>query len=75
MTAAYIRVSTNNQKTDSQKREIRRWAKAQGMNLKELTWYEDKASGRESKRPSLCELRKAVTDLLSTKKQVVKSIL
>ena len=30
------------------------------MNLKEITWYEDKISGREAKRPSLCELRKAV---------------
>ena len=55
MIAAYLRVSTDSQKTDLQRKEIEAWAKTHGMA--ELIWYEDKISGKSTKRPGLDALK------------------
>lgn len=55
--AAYIRVSTADQKTDPQRAEIAAWAKSHRMKIE---WYEDKISGKSSKRPGLEALRKDI---------------
>lgn len=58
MIAGYIRVSTLDQKTDAQKAEIAAWAKAH--KLGKVKWYEDRISGKDTKRPALDQLRKDV---------------
>ncbi|MGK0184621.1 MAG: DNA invertase Pin-like site-specific DNA recombinase [Verrucomicrobiales bacterium] len=55
--AAYIRVSTADQKTDPQRAEIAAWAKSHRMKIE---WYEDKISGKRSTRPGLDALRKDI---------------
>ncbi len=40
------RVSTRQQKTDSQKAEIQRWLKGHGLNPKSVQWFEDHESGK-----------------------------
>ena len=40
--AAYIRVSTDDQKTESQREEITRWLKNHGMDPENIQWFEDK---------------------------------
>jgi len=58
MRAAYIRVSTGEQKTDLQRAEIEAWAKAH--RLKGVCWYEDKLSGKDTRRPGLDALRRDI---------------
>lgn len=58
MIAAYVRVSTSDQRTDSQREEIDRWAKAHGFD--KVAWYEDRISGKDTNRPALSRLRKDV---------------
>lgn len=58
MIAAYLRVSTKDQRPDLQREEIGAWAKAHGLEVG--TWYEDRISGDKSTRPQLDGLRKAI---------------
>ncbi len=60
MIAAYIRVSTTDQKTDLQRIEIEAWAKAQGIDPEGVTWFEDRISGKNTKRPAFKDLEKAI---------------
>ena len=50
-TAVYMRVSTSEQKLDSQKRELQRYCQARGWNKRLI--YADKTSGATSTRPAL----------------------
>ena len=57
MIAAYCRVSTARQKTDSQVAEISKWLKANGYDENEVQWYMDKESGKTLKRPEFERLQ------------------
>ena len=50
-TAIYVRVSTNGQKTDSQKKELLSYCR--GRRWKRIAVYEDKMSGGSTSRPEL----------------------
>jgi len=50
-TAVYVRVSTKDQKTDSQLRELKRYCHQRGW--KKVDYYIDKISGEKSTRPEL----------------------
>ena len=56
-TAIYVRVSTNQQSTRSQKRDLVRWAEAHD---KEVVRYEDKATGKNMDRPQRKKLQQAM---------------
>ena len=58
MIAAYIRVSTTDQRPDLQREEIAAWAKAHG--LEGVTWYEDRIGGDKSSRPRLDALKRDI---------------
>lgn len=58
--AIYTRISTKDQKADSQRAEIKAWLKAHGHDLRKVTWYEDQESGATTKRDKFQELNKAV---------------
>lgn len=66
MIAAYIRVSTKDQKKDLQKAEIKSWASKNGFTIS--MWYEDEQSGKNTTRPALERLRK---DIFAGKIQTV----
>jgi DNA invertase Pin-like site-specific DNA recombinase len=53
-TAVYIRVSTENQRTDSQQRELKRYC--QQRRWTKTTYYVDKISGAKASRPELDRL-------------------
>ncbi len=54
ITAVYIRISTNSQKTDSQRRELLAHCRQRGW--KKVAVYEDKLSGVSTSRPALDKL-------------------
>lgn len=58
--ACYCRVSSARQKTDSQKAEIKRWLKGNGIAPSSVEWFEDKESGRTLKRPAFDRLQRAI---------------
>lgn len=58
-TAIYIRVSTAQQSTRSQKADLQRWVDAQEPDG-QMKWYEDKATGKNMDRPGWLELQKAI---------------
>ncbi|APZ94617.1 recombinase family protein [Fuerstiella marisgermanici] len=57
--AVYIRVSSTSQNEASQKREVQRWLKGQGLD-KDTFWFVDKASGKDTARPAFQKLQKAI---------------
>lgn len=59
-TCCYCRVSTRQQKTDSQKAEIQRWLKGHGVNPKSVQWFEDHESGKTIQRPAFEQLQQAI---------------
>ena len=65
-TAIYVRVSTVQQTTRSQRADLIRWVKAQGDNGK-VQWYEDKATGKNMDRPGWMKLQKAIDEGLVSK--------
>jgi DNA invertase Pin-like site-specific DNA recombinase len=58
--ACYCRVSTRQQKTDSQKGDIQRWLKGHGLNPKFVQWFEDNESGKSSQRSAFEQLQQAI---------------
>jgi predicted site-specific integrase-resolvase len=58
--ACYCRVSSDSQKHESQKEEIRSWLKGIRIKLSEVTWYEDTESGAAAARPGLEAMKKAI---------------
>ena len=60
MIACYTRVSTTRQKTDSQRAEIEKWLKGNGVNPKQVRWYEDKETGKTLTRPAFEVLQKDI---------------
>lgn len=60
--AAYVRVSSKGQRTDSQEQEIRRWLKANGYDLRQVEWYRDKETGKTLKRPEFERLQRDIFD-------------
>jgi len=56
----YCRVSTRRQKNDSQRSEIARWLRANGIPSTRVRWFEDKETGKTLKRPAFDELRRAI---------------
>lgn len=59
-TAVYLRVSTEEQKHDSQRSEIEAWAKRQRLTPTALRWFEDKATGNTLNRPAFGNLQTAI---------------
>jgi DNA invertase Pin-like site-specific DNA recombinase len=57
MIAAYTRVSTRDQSTQSQRAEIERWLIGNGTQPESVTWYEDQESGTTLRRPEFERLR------------------
>ena len=60
MIACYCRVSSPGQKNDSQKAEIKRWLKGNGLDAASVQWFEDKESGTRLKRPAFEALQRAI---------------
>lgn len=58
--ACYCRVSTRQQKTDSQKAENQRWLKGHGLNPKSVHWFEDHESGKTIQRAAFKQLQQAI---------------
>lgn len=55
-TAIYMRVSTIQQSTRSQKADLKRWVDAQDKNG-QIKWYQDKATGKNMNRPGWIKLQ------------------
>ena len=55
--AVYIRVSSQDQKHDSQREAIARWLEGNGIDPDRAAWYPDVESGRTMKRPAFDRLQ------------------
>ena len=60
MIGVYIRVSSQNQKTDSQRAEIQRWLEAHGHDLDTVQWFEDTETGAHMSRAGFTALSEAI---------------
>ncbi|MFH1921449.1 MAG: recombinase family protein [Planctomycetota bacterium] len=60
--AAYVRVSSKGQKTDSQEAELRKWLRANGYDLRQVEWYIDKETGKTLRRPEFDRLQRDIFD-------------
>ncbi len=60
MIACYCRISSYDQKPDSQKAELKRWLKGNKIRSKDVQWFEDVESGATTKRPVFEQMQKAV---------------
>jgi DNA invertase Pin-like site-specific DNA recombinase len=59
--AVYLRVSTSQQSTRSQKPDLQRWLAAQDpSSVGKVRWFTDKASGREMSRPHWDKLQREI---------------
>ncbi|OGQ81197.1 MAG: resolvase [Deltaproteobacteria bacterium RIFOXYA12_FULL_58_15] len=58
--ACYCRVSSQGQKNDSQRSEIRRWLRGNGIAANAVEWFEDKETGRTLQRPAFNALQEAI---------------
>jgi DNA invertase Pin-like site-specific DNA recombinase len=56
----YVRVSSNNQRIDSQRAEIQRWLTAHGHDLDTVQWFEDVESATVITRAGLNALHEAI---------------
>ena len=56
----YCRVSTSRQKNDSQRAEISRWLRSNGIPMDAVAWFEDQETGKTLRRPELDRLRQAI---------------
>ena len=57
MIAAYTRVSTRDQSTQSQRAEMERWLSGNGIHAERVIWYEDQESGTTLQRPEFERLK------------------
>lgn len=62
LTACYCRVSTKNQKNDSQRAEIERWLRNHNVDPGIVLWFEDKESGTTMNRNAFNEMQKRIFD-------------
>jgi DNA invertase Pin-like site-specific DNA recombinase len=61
ITAIYMRVSTSQQTTRSQKPDLQRWVNAQDPDsLGEVKWYHDSATGKNMDRPGWLKLQASI---------------
>lgn len=60
MIACYTRVSSKDQKPDSQKSEITRWLKGNKIKSSSVTWYADIETGTRLKRPAFEQMQQAI---------------
>jgi DNA invertase Pin-like site-specific DNA recombinase len=60
MLACYCRVSSQRQKTDSQKAEILRWLQGCGITASAVQWFEDTETGTTLRRPAFARLQRAI---------------
>ena len=58
--ACYVRVSSYRQNLKSQKTEIKRWLKGQGIEDSQVRWFEDFETGQTLNRPGFTELEAAI---------------
>ncbi len=58
--ACYCRVSTRQQKNDSQESEIKKWLEGNGINPSQVSWYFDHESGKTLARPEFERLQKDI---------------
>jgi len=58
--ACYCRVSSQGQKNDSQRSEIRRWLRGNGIAAASVEWFEDKETAKSLERPAFAALQDAV---------------
>ena len=58
--AAYCRVSSRHQKTDSQVAEIKKWLDAHGYDGSQVVWYMDKQTGKNLRRPEFERLQRDI---------------
>lgn len=60
--AVYMRVSTNQQSTRSQRPDLERWLQVQGPEkLGKVVWYSDTATGKNMDRPGWQKLQEAIS--------------
>ncbi len=55
--AVYLRISSKDQKTDSQRQSILEWLARNGYDLDQISWYPDVELGRTMKRPTFDRLQ------------------
>ena len=60
MIACYCRVSSRRQRHDSQKAELQRWLRHNGIRARRVTWFEDTETGRTLRRPAFEQLQQAI---------------
>jgi DNA invertase Pin-like site-specific DNA recombinase len=58
--ACYCRVSSRGQKNDSQRSEIRRWLRGNGIAAASVEWFEDTETGKTLQRPAFSTLQAAI---------------
>jgi len=58
--ACYCSVSTRHQKNDSQRSEIEKWVRNNGLNLSNIRWFEDQENGKSIHRPAFKQMQKAI---------------
>jgi DNA invertase Pin-like site-specific DNA recombinase len=60
MIGVYIRVSSQSQKSDSQKTDIQQWLTRHGHKPDEVLWFEDIESGKSLKREGFQQLQQTI---------------
>jgi len=58
--AAYVRVSSRQQRTDSQEAEIKKWLEGNGIPADQVEWYKDAETGKTLDRPAFQRLQKDI---------------
>ena len=59
-TATYLRVSSKDQNTGSQRAEIEHYLRTSGIDPESVTWYEDQETGTTLARPAFQQLQKDI---------------
>ena len=63
--ACYCRVSTRHQKNDSQRAEIAKWIRNNGIDQTIVLWFEDKETGTTTQRFAFEQMQKAIFEGLA----------
>lgn len=58
--AVYVRVSSRQQKTDSQEAEIKKWLDGHAIPADQVKWYRDTETGKTLDRPAFQQLQKDI---------------